>query len=108
MAVKFNLAHIRFFYFMSLIGPPNILYESNFHNGDATSYPSHHHITWAKKFMTISILHGTCIVIQTHSFVTFHGIDYDKKWASQISDDKIIIIKFMMKKYFHHKIPFIT
>ena len=32
-------------------------------------------------------------------FVTFLGINYDEKWASQISDDRIIIIKFMTKKY---------
>ena len=34
-----------------------------------------------------------------HTFVTFLGIDYDEKWASQISDGRIIIIKFMTKKY---------
>jgi len=45
-----------------------------------------------------SILHGTCTVIQAHSFVTFFGIDYDKKLASQISDDRIIVIKSMTKK----------
>ena len=49
--------------------------------------------------MTFSILHGTCTVIQAHGFVTFLGIDYDKKKkASQISNDRIIVTKFMMKK----------
>ena len=49
--------------------------------------------------MTFSILYGTCLVIQAHNFVTFLGIDCDKKWASQISDDRIIVIRFMTKKY---------
>jgi hypothetical protein len=53
--------------------------ESNRHNGGATTYPSHCHITWFKKFMTFSILRGIYIVIQAHSFVTFLGINYDKK-----------------------------
>ena len=39
------------------------------------------------------------VVIQAHNFVTFLGIDYDKKWALQISDDRIIIIRIMTKKY---------
>ena len=73
--------------------------ESNRHNGGATTYPSHCHITWFKKFMTFSILRGIYTVIQAHSFVTFLGINYDKKWASQISDDRIIVIRFMTKKY---------
>jgi len=73
--------------------------ESNRHNGGATSYSSHRHIAWGKKFMTFSILRGTCIVIKAYNFVTFLGIDYDKKWASQISDHRIIVIRFMTKKY---------
>ena len=86
-----------------------IFYDKwNRHNGDATSYPSHHHITWGKNFIMFSILHGTCTVIQAYSFVTFLGIDYDKKWASQISDDRIIIIKFMTKKCSRRRRPFIT
>jgi len=48
--------------------------------------------------MTFSILRGTSTVIQAHGFVTFLGIDYDKKKASQISNDRIIVTKFMMKK----------
>ena len=31
--------------------------------------------------------------------MTFLGIDYDEKWVSQISDDRIIVIRFTMKKY---------
>ena len=49
--------------------------------------------------MAFSILRGTCTVIQAYNFVMFLGIDYDEKCASQISDDKIIIIRFMTKKY---------
>ena len=33
------------------------------------------------------------------NFVTLLGIEYDKKWVSQISDDRIIVIRFMTKKY---------
>ena len=73
--------------------------ESNRYNGDAVLYSSHRHIIWCKIFKTFSILRGTCIVIQAHNFVTFLSIDYDKKCASQISDDGIIIIRFMTKKY---------
>ena len=49
--------------------------------------------------MTFSILCGTCTAIQAHNFVTFLDIDYDEKSASQISDGRIIVIRFMMKKY---------
>ena len=49
--------------------------------------------------MTFSILRGIFTVIQPHNFVMFIGIDYDDKWASQISDDRIIVIRFMTKKY---------
>ena len=73
--------------------------ESNRYNGDAVLYSSHRHIIWCKIFTMFSILCGTCIVIQAHNFVTFLSIDYDKKCASQISDDGIIIIRFMTKKY---------
>jgi hypothetical protein len=73
--------------------------ESNRHNGGATSYPSHHHIAWGKNFTTFSILRGTCTIIQAHNFMTFLGIDYDEKWVSQINDDRIIVIRFMTKKY---------
>ena len=73
--------------------------ESNRHNGGATSYPSHSHIAWCKIFTTFSILHGVCTVIKVHNFVTLLGIDYDKKWASQISDNRVIVIRFMMTKY---------
>ena len=51
-----------------------------------------------KKIMTFFILRGTCTVIQAYSFVMFFGIDYDEKWVSQISDDRIIVIKFITKK----------
>ena len=73
--------------------------ESNRHNGGATSYPSHHHIIWRKKFVTFFVLCGTCTVIQKDSFVTFLGVNYDENWASKISDDRIIVIRFMTKKY---------
>ena len=63
------------------------------------SYPSHRPIAWDKNFMTFFILRGTCIVIQAHNFVTFFSINYDKKWASQINEDRLIVIRFMMKKY---------
>ena len=32
-------------------------------------------------------------------FCDVFSIDYDEKWVSRISDDRVIIIKFMMKKY---------
>ena len=96
LSVSFSSMY-RTTYWMEIYG---IFYnESNRHNGGATTYPSHCHITWDKKFMTFSILRGTCIVIEAHSFVTFLGIDYDEKWVSQISDDRIIVIRFMTKKY---------
>ena len=85
---------------MSFIGPSNIYDESNRHNRGATSYPSQCHIIWGKNFMTFSILRCTCIAIQVNSFVTFFGIDYDKKWASQLSDDRTIVIRFMTKNMF--------
>ena len=46
--------------------------------------------------MTFSIQRGTCTVIQAHGFVMFFYIDYDEKLASQISDDRIIVIRFMV------------
>ena len=49
--------------------------------------------------MTFSIQRGTCTVIQAHGFVMFFDIDYDEKLASQISDDRIIVIRFMTKKH---------
>ena len=49
--------------------------------------------------MTFSIQRGTCTVIQAHGFVMFFYIDYDKKLASQISDNRIIVIRFMTKKH---------
>ena len=49
--------------------------------------------------MTFFVLRGTCTVIQEDSFVTFLGVNYDENWASQISDDRIIIIRFTTKKY---------
>ena len=49
--------------------------------------------------MTFSIQRGTCTVIQAHGFVMFFDIDYDEKLASQISYDRIIVIRFMTKKY---------
>ena len=73
--------------------------ESNRYNGDAVLYSSHRHIIWCKIFKTFSILRGTCTVIQAYNFVMFLGIDYDEKCASQISDDRIIVIRFMTKKY---------
>ena len=48
--------------------------------------------------MTFSILRGTYTIIEAHNFVTFIGIDYDEKLASQISDDRIIVTRFMTKK----------
>ena len=46
--------------------------------------------------MTFSILCGTCTIIQAYNFVTFLGIDYDE---NEIYDDRIIVIRFMAKKY---------
>jgi len=53
--------------------------ESNRHNRDATSYPSHRHITCRKDFVMFFILRGTCTVIRAYGFVMFLDIDYDEK-----------------------------
>jgi len=53
LSVSFSSMY-RTTYWMEIYG---IFYnESNRHNGGATTYPSHCHITWDKKFMTFSIL----------------------------------------------------
>ena len=74
--------------------------ESNCHNGLATSDPDHRHVTQLEEFMTFSILYGTYTIIHIYGFVTFFGIDYDKKWVSQLSDDRTIVIRFMTKNMF--------
>ena len=55
-----------------------------------------HHILFIATSYKIKIL---CTVIQAYCFVTFLSIGYDEKWALQVSDDRIIVIRFMTKKY---------